>query len=752
MTIKAKNSKKQQQAVATTMVIPNPFVVPDKIFGKISTSAASPLLDMDDNSSSTSSKMGQDQPLAVLPNVILSSRSLSIPVAKQPIILDDLKDWADQIEMESTASFLISGAADGGAWENVNGHQRFSDWVASNLVPGATFKIKLALLSSLFQLLPGCIELNSVSQDAVKLFCMEFASQESLNSATKVAIGLDYLALECKVSSLLPSKVSSNFFGGLKVFKSLFAESKSYAKAAAVVVPPIVAAANMNLDLSGSFPTTILMLFVALSVINIAVKARLAFLESHLGKLSLLIKFLVEPIGVLVVLVTKLLFTPPAVNMLVKKSVTGLAGQNKDLAAIVIVMQKRITCLKKKYEQACLEDVLDNDDMDDNDNDNVEDKDFSWMSSMVKNSHELISIMATKQNQEEEQSNKSDDDKSNNEDQKEPEETAKLTYTIFTSNGKPLNNIKADKKRIMVNDKLICWSYYDIFRRTFDRKPGKKAKYSYWWHGLCAQCWCNKLLYLPMSDNNVNSEVTPVTQRSTSVEIIDSEYQVEGNITSTAKREEINTNPQNLSTVETARLNTPPFKFKTTNRLFGSVNTSSGDNTPFKIANISKKTALHRRAADFSPITANKLKEKINKKYRHIERISIKVLKEDRERAAQIEAALRKCNLNILDRINRENSAIENKKQMDNPFDTNRNKSNVNDTAEDIEDSELSLLSRMVSLSPEQYSSKSLGKKPMLMEANQKKRWRTVVYGTKRHVLFVQALDIPEKIMEKKVG
>ncbi|KAG9305524.1 hypothetical protein G9A89_003587 [Geosiphon pyriformis] len=596
MVTKAKNSKKQQQAVATVMVTLNPFVVPDEIFSKISTAAASPLPDMDGNSSSTSPKIGQDQPLAVLPDVVLSSRSLPISVAKQSINPDDFKDWADQMEMESTVLPPVSGAADGSAWENVNGCQRFSGWVASNLIPGATFKIKMALLCSLFQLLPGCIGLKSVSQDAVKLFCVEFASQESLTGATKVAIGngnflttlkiawssgvasvsslflsvalcdvplgtsfddiktalgnfgvvtsdtfsaatalsywsvlvrkdsvkilpitnqkeiissrdifkaklvnllfgctafeisdlvsqvgghtcfiphspdsyqcqwfavvtfdfleslniavsktgtlcgcriwwetpechccyrcqsLDHLALECKVSPPLPPKVSSDFSGGPKVFKSSFARSKSYAKAAAIMVPPVAAAADMNLDLSGLLPTTTLMLPIAPSAINNAVKARLASLESHLGELSLLIKSLVEPVGALVVLVTKLLPTPPAVDVSIKESVVGLAGQNKGLAAIAIVMQKRLTCLEKKCEWACLEDVSDNDDMDDDDDDDIEDKDFSvydntfdvimhlwkdqpssiksspdltakWMSGMVKNSHELVSIM-----------------------------------------------------------------------------------------------------------------------------------------------------------------------------------------------------------------------------------------------------------------------------------------------------------------------------------------------------------------------
>ncbi|KAG9305523.1 hypothetical protein G9A89_003586 [Geosiphon pyriformis] len=123
---------------------------------------------------------------------------------------------------------------------------------------------------------------------------------------------------------------------------------------------------------------------------------------------------------------------------------------------------------------------------------------------------------------------------------------------------------------------------------------------------------------------------------------------------------------------------------------------------------------------------------------------SFKVPKEDRNRAAQIETALRKCNPDILDR---RKSALENEKQMDNSFDTNRDKPNANNVTEDMEDSELSLSSRMASPSPEQYSSRLLGKKPMLMKANQKEGWKMVVHGTKRHVLFVQALDIFEKIM-----
>ncbi|KAG9302399.1 hypothetical protein G9A89_011449 [Geosiphon pyriformis] len=96
--------------------------------------------------------------------------------------------------------------------------------------------------------------------------------------------------------------------------------------------------------------------------------------------------------------------------------------------------------------------------------------------------HYWTTSSVPKQNQEEKQSNESDNDESDDEDQEEQKKTVEFVYIIFTSNGKPLDNIKADKEEIIVNDKLICC---------------KKAKYSYWWHGSYAWYWCNKPLYSP---------------------------------------------------------------------------------------------------------------------------------------------------------------------------------------------------------------------------------------------------------------
>ncbi|KAG9294754.1 hypothetical protein G9A89_008233 [Geosiphon pyriformis] len=78
-------------------------------------------------------------------------------------------------------------------------------------------------------------------------------------------------------------------------------------------------------------------------------------------------------------------------------------------------------------------------------------------------------FLVPKQSQKDEQLDKSDNEKSDKEEKKqEQKETAKLVYTTFTSNGKTLDNIKANKKKIIVNNKMICWPYYDMLQRTFD--------------------------------------------------------------------------------------------------------------------------------------------------------------------------------------------------------------------------------------------------------------------------------------------
>ncbi|KAG9304246.1 hypothetical protein G9A89_019808 [Geosiphon pyriformis] len=153
----------------------------------------------------------------------------------------------------------------------------------------------------------------------------------------------------------------------------------------------------MNLDLSGLSKTTTPMLSAVFFASNFAIKSRLTSLEFHLSELSVLIKSLVEPVSALVVLVTKLLSTPPTIDVLIKESMAELAKQNKGLAAVVIMMQKRIIHLKKKCKWACLEDVSEEDEViDDNNDDN---KDFSVYDNtiMVKTytSYLLLHVLAT---------------------------------------------------------------------------------------------------------------------------------------------------------------------------------------------------------------------------------------------------------------------------------------------------------------------------------------------------------------------
>ncbi|KAG9294073.1 hypothetical protein G9A89_001314 [Geosiphon pyriformis] len=158
-----KSSEKWEQSLASAIVTLNPFVVPNEILDEIFIVL-----------SSTSSKMSQNQLLAVLPNMVSSSRSLPVLKAKQslPVGSPVFENWADQIETDSSPS-LVSGTTFGGAWKTIISCQRFAGWVASTLVPDSVH---------------GFLGAKSVSKDNVKLFCMKFASQQSLETAFLVEL------------------------------------------------------------------------------------------------------------------------------------------------------------------------------------------------------------------------------------------------------------------------------------------------------------------------------------------------------------------------------------------------------------------------------------------------------------------------------------------------------------------------------------------------------------------------------------
>ncbi|KAG9285915.1 hypothetical protein G9A89_013340 [Geosiphon pyriformis] len=186
---KTKSSEKWGQSLASAIVTPNPFVVPNEILDEI--------------------------PIAL-------SGTLSLPVleAKQfpSIGLSVLENWADQIETELSSS-LVSGAISG---------------VVFTLVSDITFKIKLAYVKALFQSVHGFLNAKSVSKDNVKLFCVEFASQVSLEAAFLVELA------------------SSVHLATFKIAKSLvISESGSLSAAVALHDMPLgVSTANIKMALS----------------------------------------------------------------------------------------------------------------------------------------------------------------------------------------------------------------------------------------------------------------------------------------------------------------------------------------------------------------------------------------------------------------------------------------------------------------------------------------------------------------------
>ncbi|KAG9303656.1 hypothetical protein G9A89_018553 [Geosiphon pyriformis] len=221
---KTKSSEKWGQSLASAIIILNFFVVSNEILDEISVV-----------SSGTSSKMSQDQLLAVLSNVVFSGRSSLVLEAKQfpPVGLSVLGNWADQIETDLSFP-LVSGATSSGAWETITSRQRFAGWVVSTLVPDATFKIKLAYVKTVFQSVHGFLGAKSVLKDNVKLFYMEFASQQSLEATFLVEL------------------TSSVRLVTLKIAKSLVVSEFGSSSAAVVLhdVPLGVSAADIKLALS----------------------------------------------------------------------------------------------------------------------------------------------------------------------------------------------------------------------------------------------------------------------------------------------------------------------------------------------------------------------------------------------------------------------------------------------------------------------------------------------------------------------
>ncbi|KAG9296716.1 hypothetical protein G9A89_001348 [Geosiphon pyriformis] len=189
MVKKTKSSEKWGQLLASAIVALNLFVVPNKILDEISIT-----------SSNISFKMSQDQPLTVLSNIVSFGRFLPVLETKQSSSVESpvFKNWADQMETESSFPLVL-----------------LLVWMVSTLVFGATFKIKLAHVKAVFQSVHGFLDAKSVSKDNIKLFCMEFAFQVSLEAAFLVELTSSVHLATLKIAKFLVISESGSLFAAV---------------------------------------------------------------------------------------------------------------------------------------------------------------------------------------------------------------------------------------------------------------------------------------------------------------------------------------------------------------------------------------------------------------------------------------------------------------------------------------------------------------------------------------------------------
>ncbi|KAG9304480.1 hypothetical protein G9A89_020044 [Geosiphon pyriformis] len=280
----------------------------------------------------TLSKIGLDQPLAVLPNMMFFSRSLLILEAKQfpSVELPVLKNWANQMKTESFSP-LVFGVTFSGAWETIINCQRFTGWVAFTLVFGATFKIKLAHVKTVFQLVHGFLDVKSVLKDNVKLFCVEFASQVSLKAVFLVEL------------------TSSVHLATLKIAKSLVIFEFGSLSAAVVLhdVPLGVFAINIKMALNVFNSVT----YVVLKPVGIW-QYVVVYFEKLDSALSALVESIVKPIGSLVTTFEQFingdLVSSSALGLKINKVLMHISSFSRTVGKLEkeVVFLKKECCIK----------------------------------------------------------------------------------------------------------------------------------------------------------------------------------------------------------------------------------------------------------------------------------------------------------------------------------------------------------------------------------------------------------------------
>ncbi|KAG9292027.1 hypothetical protein G9A89_017926 [Geosiphon pyriformis] len=277
--------------------------------------------------SDTLSKIDQDQLLTVLPNIVFSGKFLPVLEAKQfpPVRLSVLKNWADQIETESSPS-LVSGATSGGAWEIITSFQRFAKWMASILFlvisesgsPSATvvlynmpLGVSAANIKTAFSVFGSITHVVLKPVGIWQYVMVYFKKLDSAVSALNywlVLVGKDIVRILSLVNQnktilfydKFKAKLVNLFFrytafeisdmisqvGGQTCFIFHFFESDHCFWFALVIF-------GFQADLDSTIVKTVV-------VGDFLVLSQLSSLESDLTKLFVLVEFIVKPIGSLV--------------------------------------------------------------------------------------------------------------------------------------------------------------------------------------------------------------------------------------------------------------------------------------------------------------------------------------------------------------------------------------------------------------------------------------------------------------------
>ncbi|KAG9292892.1 hypothetical protein G9A89_016254 [Geosiphon pyriformis] len=276
---------------------------------------------------------------------------------------------------------------------------------------GATFKIKLAYVKAVFQFVHGFLGAKSVSKDNIKLFCMEFASQQSLEAAFLVELTSSVHLTTLKIAKSLVISESDSFPATVVLHDVLLSMSAADIKMALGVFGEIVyvvlksagvwqyvvvyfkeldaATAALNywsildwytkkepyliqilqtqtfrsLLTATRFEHQVMSLLLnptpeivtcntalPVTVVDPAVESKLDSLEKQISDLAALVKSIVKSVGSLVALVSCLLNDNVVKNVQLEKNLFSMKYASNNFANFLVGMSKNIACLRSEVD------------------------------------------------------------------------------------------------------------------------------------------------------------------------------------------------------------------------------------------------------------------------------------------------------------------------------------------------------------------------------------------------------------------